>query len=105
MLYWAGLTDKVKTRLLKGRKEEIGDLMNCNFDRRRKIYTISPENLQMVEEARLVGASATFTGSGGAIVGTYKDEKMFAALKSRLGKLKIKVIKPVIALPNTDGVI
>jgi len=105
MLYWAGLTDKVKTHLLKGRKDEIGGLMNCNFDRRRKIYTISPDNLQMVEEARLTGASATFTGSGGAIVGAYKDENMFKALKSRLGKLKIKVIKPVIAPPNTDGVI
>jgi glucuronokinase len=105
MLYWAGLTDRLKTYLLKGRKEEIGDVLNSNFDRRRKIYTISPDNLQMVEEARLVGASAKFTGSGGAIVGDYKDEKMFTALKSRLGKLKIKVIKPVIAPPNTDGVI
>jgi len=105
MRYWAKLADRFKAYLLKGQKEKITEVMNANFDRRRRIYSISPENLQMVEEARLAGASAKFTGSGGAIVGTYKDEKMFKALKSRLGKLKIKVIKPILVLPNTEGTI
>jgi glucuronokinase len=48
----------------------------------------------MVETARALGASAKFTGSGGAIVGTYKNQKMFNRLKKELGKLSIKVIKP-----------
>jgi len=103
--YWVRLTDNLKKCLLKGQKESVGDLLNSNFDRRRKIYSISPENMQMVEEARLAGASAKFTGSGGAIVGTYKNERMFKVLKSRLGKLKIKVIKPALALPNANGII
>jgi len=105
MRYWANLTDKLKTHLLKGEKEKVANVLNFNFNRRRKLYSISAENLQMVDQARLAGASAKFTGSGGAIVGTYKDGKMFKALKNRLGKLKIKVIKPVVALPNTNGVI
>lgn len=105
MRYWANLTDKLKTHLLKGEKEKVADVLNFNFNRRRKLYSISAENLKMVEQARLAGASAKFTGSGGAIVGTYKDEKMFKALKDRLGKLKIKVIKPVVAVPNANGVI
>ncbi len=95
--YWARLTDKVKSCLIKGEKEKIANLLNSNFDRRKKIYSISSRNLQLVEEARSVGASAKFTGSGGAIVGTYKDEKMFSALKKRLHKLKVKTIKPKIA--------
>jgi len=105
MRYWANLTDKLKTHLLKGEKEKVGNVLNFNFNRRRKLYSISAENLQMVDQARFAGASAKFTGSGGAIVGTYKDAKMFKGLKNRLGKLKIKVIKPVVALPNMNGVI
>jgi glucuronokinase len=97
MQYWARLTDKVKYCLLKGEKEKIAKLLNSNFDRRKKIYSISSRNLQLVEEARSVGASAKFTGSGGAIVGTYKDQRMFNALKKRLHKLNVKIIKPQIA--------
>jgi glucuronokinase len=96
MQYWAELAVKVRSCLLNGQIEKIGGLMNANFDRRCKIYRISKENIQMVETARSVGASATFTGSGGAIVGIYEDEKMFDQLKEKLHKLKIKVIKPKI---------
>ncbi|MHC4061980.1 MAG: mevalonate kinase family protein [Planctomycetota bacterium] len=94
MRYWAGLTDKVKRCLLKRQTERIGDLLNANFDRRRKIHRLSEENLQMVERARRVGASAKFTGSGGAIVGTYKDEQMLNRLRKELQRLKVNVIKP-----------
>lgn len=105
MRFWARLTDTLKDHLVQGRKEKVAGVLNANFDRRLKIYRISRENLEMVEEARLTGASAKFTGSGGAIVGTYKDARMFKNLKSKLGKLKIKVVKPTLALPNTNGVI
>ena len=50
----------------------------------------------MVELARNTGASAKFTGSGGAIIGTYKDESMFEQLKRSLGEEDIEVIKPEI---------
>ena len=89
--------------MVDGRADEMGPLLDANFDRRTKIYKISPENIAMVEGARSVGASAKFTGSGGAIVGTYSDEKMFGRLKKTLGKSGIKVIKPKIALPQKRG--
>jgi glucuronokinase len=94
MRYWAQLTDKVKRCLLNGELEKIAALLNANFDRRRKIYRLSEENIQMVETARRLGASAKFTGSGGAIVGTYDNEQKFKELKNKLGKLNIKVLKP-----------
>ncbi len=96
MRFWARLTDKVKRLLLGGQSDEIGELLDANFDRRRQIYKISEDNLRMVQQARAAGASAKFTGSGGAIVGTYADEKMFRALRKRLGRLNIKIIKPKI---------
>ncbi|MFN2350384.1 MAG: GHMP kinase, partial [Kiritimatiellia bacterium] len=100
MLYWADLTDEVRDCLLAGDRDGIGPLLNANFDRRRSIYKISQGNLKMVETARSVGASAKFSGSGGAIVGAYRDESMFQELEQALGRLKIKVIKPRLCLPH-----
>ena len=94
MKFWANLADKVKKCLFNRELDRIGELLNANFDRRRQIYRISKENVGMVEAARTTGASAKFTGSGGAIVGTYTDERTFAELRKRLRKLNIKVIKP-----------
>ncbi len=99
MRFWAQLTDKFKAALLAGGLNRMNECINTNFDRRRKIYKISEDNIRMVETARSVGASSQFTGSGGAVVGIYSDEKMFVRLKKELGKLRIKVIKPKIALP------
>jgi len=93
MRYWAQLTDKVEQCLADSRGDEIGELLNTNFDRRRKIYRISEGNIRMVEAARSVGASAKFTGSGGAIVGTYQNQQMFNRLKKKLQKLNVNVIK------------
>jgi glucuronokinase len=50
----------------------------------------------MVEVARQCGASANFAGSGGAIIGTYQGEAMFAELGKRLGAIGSKVIRPEI---------
>jgi glucuronokinase len=94
MKFWANLAEKVKTCLIDGALDQIPGMLNANFDKRREIYKISEENVRMVEAARSVGASAKFTGSGGAIVGTYADEAMFRNLRATLRKLNIKVIKP-----------
>ncbi len=100
MRFWAALTDKVKRALLCGQADKLGPLMDANFNRRLKVYTIDERNREMVQAARSVGASAKFTGSGGAIVGTYADEAMFNALKKKLAALNITTIKPRIAEPK-----
>lgn len=97
MCYWARLTDKFKQALLANDHKTLNALIDANFDRRRKIYRISDHNLQMVNAARSVGASAKFTGSGGAIVGFYKDQEMFVRLKKVLSEDGITVIKPKLA--------
>jgi glucuronokinase len=99
MKFWAELTDRVKSCLLRGEGRAIGPWLDANFDRRRQIYRISEGNLRMVEAARSVGASAKFTGSGGAIVGTYADEAMYAALVQVMERLGIRVIRPIIEAP------
>jgi len=76
--------------------DQLHDLMNENFDLRNKIMKISDANLQLIQTARECGASAKFAGSGGSIIGMYKDEEMFTRLVEKLGKLRAEVIKPVI---------
>lgn len=102
MTQWAKLTDRVKQCLISGRGDTIGPLLDTNFNKRRGIYCLSPDNIAMVETARAQGASAKFTGSGGAIVGTYRDTKMFNRLKKALSKLGIQVIKPKIRAPRNS---
>jgi glucuronokinase len=94
MKQWAGLTDELRIALRTGDHGQVAELINRNFDLRRTLYKISEGNNQMVEAARSVGASAKFSGSGGAIVGTYKDDAMFAALREHLEPRHIRVLKP-----------
>ena len=77
--------------------ECLKELMNANFEQRRKLYTgnyrkkliqnlkkkitknaldhcMGGENLKMIAIARQYGAAAKFSGSGGAIVGLLLDE-------------------------------
>ncbi len=97
MTTWADLASEVRGLLLAGEGAGIGACLDRNFDLRRDLYQMSEGNIRMVEEARACGASAKFTGSGGAIVGTYADEAMFARLVARLEPLGLSVIQPEIA--------
>jgi glucuronokinase len=90
----ADLAAQGRAALLARRYDELGRLMNENFDTRRSIYHLPPWQVEMVEVARGCGASAQFSGSGGAIVGLYTDEAMFHRLRDRLGALHCRTIKP-----------
>lgn len=94
MEYWADLATQVYDCLQNHKPGKIGKLLNANFNMRKKIYRISSENVRMVNAARAVGASAKFTGSGGAIVGTYSSQDMLAELKKKMKTIGVKVLKP-----------
>ena len=93
---WAGYAAEGRQCLLQRNYARLDELINANFDLRARIYRIDQGNLDMVYAARKAGATSTFAGSGGAIVGTYKDEDMFAKLTGELQKLDVAVIKPKI---------
>lgn len=92
---WIKLTEDAWSKLQQGDKN-IAALLNRNFDIRKKVMNVSKGNLQLVETARSIGASAKFTGSGGAIIGTYTDEKMFENLVAIMKEINAEVIKPEI---------
>ena len=97
MAFWADLARQARDLLKAKRGSQIGPLLDANFDRRRQLYKMSDGNIKMVETARAAGASAKFTGSGGAIVGTYPDESVYQKLVETLTPLGMEVFKPVIS--------
>ena len=96
MQTWAGYAAEGRDCLLQRRYDRLDELINANFDLRARIYQIDKGNLEMIHTARKAGATSTFAGSGGAIVGTYKDDAMFARLSKELAAIGVAVIKPKI---------
>src|SRR5262245_13589722 len=96
----AALAAQAREALLARDAERLGRLMDENFEQRRAIYRLPEGQVRMVEVARQAGASANFAGSGGAVVGLYRDEAMFQALEQALGGIGCRVVKPLIHEPH-----
>ena len=96
MKEWAELSEQVKACLETGEKCKLATHIDRNFDLRKSLIHISKENIEMVNTARSVGASAKFTGSGGAIIGTYENEAMYKSLVEKMNTKGIDVLKPSI---------
>lgn len=92
----ATLAEKGKDAIIRRDYNKLNELINKNFDLRCKIMNISESNLEMVKTARECGASAKFSGSGGAIIGSYGDDEILRKLVVSLKKINARVIKPYI---------
>ena len=96
MQHCADLTLRARDALLSFHQDLLSPLLDGNFDIRRSICQLPPEQILMVETARSCGASANFAGSGGAIVGTYPDEAAFVKLKEEMKRIGCETIKPIL---------
>ncbi len=92
----AGLAEKGKEAILQGNYDTLTELINMNFDLRCRIMNISESNKEMVRIARQCGASAKFSGSGGAIIGTYPNDEVLRKLIVNMKTINARVIKPYI---------
>ena len=93
MAHFARLTDQARDALAARDVGRLSRLMDENFDTRRRISTIRDDYLRLVEAARAAGASAKFAGSGGAVLGTYRDEAAFGDLERALGGIGCRVVR------------
>ncbi len=75
---------------------KFNKLVDENFDCRTKIMNISASNRELVQTARNCGATAKFSGSGGAIIGTYEDDDVLTRLIVELKKINARLIKPYV---------
>ncbi len=103
MMTFAQLAEKGKQVLLDGDQAKLSDLINQNFDLRSRICHINPLHRRMIEIARETEASSKFCGSGGAIVGTYRDPEAYELLVDRLGKIGCRVFQPQIKARQPHG--
>jgi glucuronokinase len=92
----AGLAVKGKELIINHDYDKLNELIDLNFDLRSRIMDISESNFEMIRLARECGASAKFSGSGGAIIGMYKDDEVLRKLIVNLKKVNARVIKPYI---------
>lgn len=94
---WAELAQQARDLIVAGRGQEIGPLMNANFDLRASLINISPGNRMLVETGRKLGAAVKFAGSGGAVVGTYDgDPERLRRLSAAYAELGANLIVPQI---------
>ncbi|PYR42993.1 MAG: hypothetical protein DMF95_26985 [Acidobacteria bacterium] len=94
MKCFAELAANGREALIERDPARLARLIDTNFDTRRNIYQLPRWQVDMVETARRCGASAKFAGSGGAILGTYDREAMFANVRASLAGIGSRTIKP-----------
>jgi glucuronokinase len=92
----AEVAEQGREAILKRDYNTLNELIDRNFDLRSRIMKISDSNMELVMTARKCGASAKFSGSGGAVIGIYEDDEMLRRLIVNLQKVNARVIKPII---------
>ena len=85
---------KFRQALEEGDLDEMYRLMDANFDLRCQIQQINPLHRRLVNVARRVGACCKFCGSGGAVIGIYRDEEMYRDLEEAYAKISVPLLKP-----------
>jgi glucuronokinase len=94
MAHFAELTFQGRKALQNRDVDKLAALIDENFDTRLSISKLPDWQVQMIETARACGASAKFAGSGGAIIGVYKDDAMFEKLRERMAHIGSQTIRP-----------
>ncbi len=60
----------------------LGAAMDATFDQRASVMTLDPAHVEMIEMARASGASANYTGSGGAVIVLAPDDQARTELRA-----------------------
>ena len=85
--------------LIERNPARLAQLMDENFDQRAKMIRLDSRNVEMVMLARRHGAAAHYAGSGGSILGVYRDESHFEELSKAFSAVGCATIKPDVAGP------
>jgi glucuronokinase len=93
----AELAERGRQALLSRDRGELRRLVDRNFDARSRLYPLDPRHVRMVEVARSLGASANYTGSGGAIVAVPPDGWNVAAATRAFRAVGCGVLLPTVA--------
>ncbi|MEM8922356.1 MAG: hypothetical protein AAGD35_02565 [Actinomycetota bacterium] len=76
----ASLVVEGRAALRWGDGDRFAELIGRNMELRRFLGPLPDEQLELVDVAEAAKATATFAGSGGAVVGSYRDDEHFEEL-------------------------
>jgi glucuronokinase len=92
---WAELAQRARDLIAAGKGNQIGPLMDENFDLRSKLCPIAPAHKRLVEIGRQQGAHVKFAGSGGAVIGAYDgDPQRLERIRDAYSEMGARVIVP-----------
>ena len=80
----AGIAHEARAALQREDRDAFAQALDAGYDIRASIFELDLRHVALVEQARAHGLSATYTGSGGAIVGIASDADAVNALARRL---------------------
>ena len=101
---FAELAQEARDLIVAGRGEEIGPLMDENFDLRLKVMKVHEGNLRMVDIGRREGAAVKLAGSGGTVVGCYDgDPERLARIERGYAEIGAGLVRPVIEPHPTEA--
>jgi len=83
----AQLARDARSALVRGDHAAFGACVDASFDVRREMIDLDERHVAMIERARACGASANYTGSGGAIVAVCRDGSHRADVTAALREL------------------
>jgi glucuronokinase len=84
---------EARAALLEGDLKRFGECVDRTFDLRRRLVPLDPLCTEMIEVARGCGASANYTGSGGAIVAVCPGERGLDAVADALDAIGCGVLR------------
>jgi glucuronokinase len=97
MARWGELAQQARDLILAGRGQEIGPLMDENFDLRERLIKISDGNKRLIQTGRQLGAAVNFAGSGGAVTGMWDgDPARLQALRAAYAGIGARLVLPEI---------
>jgi glucuronokinase len=76
----ATLAHDARAALLRADHDAFAAALDAGYDVRASVFALDPRHAALVGRARALGLGATYTGSGGAIVGIATDGDKVAAL-------------------------
>jgi glucuronokinase len=76
----AALAHEARAALLAADHDAFAQTLAAGYDVRARIFDLDPRHTAMIDAARALGLPATYTGSGGAIVGIAHDAEAVARL-------------------------
>jgi glucuronokinase len=94
MLEFARLARTGVAALRSGDQRELARLIDANFDLRASLCELHPVHVAMIRAARGLGASAQYSGSGGAIIGIVPDDLKWEEFAAAMRVTGCGVIRP-----------